>query len=87
MGFLGRLLFSTQGVIAIAALGIIFARVVMPIINMGQSDGGPYTPVLDQLETLVPLLIGALLLFIPVWFIVSGARQERARQQNQRPPL
>jgi hypothetical protein len=88
MGFLGRLLFATQAIVAIAALGIVFAQAGMPIINMAQDSGGPFTPVVDNLETVVPLLIGALFLFVPVWFIVSGARRERARnQQNRRPPL
>lgn len=87
MGFLGRLLFATQAVIALAGLGIVFAQAGKPLINKAQAQGGPFTPVVDQLETVVPLLIGALLLFVPVWFIVSGARQERARNQRRNPPL
>lgn len=87
MGFLGRMLFATQGVIAVAVLGITYAAVAAPIINMVRNRGGPFTEVVDQLESVVPLLIALLLLFIVVWFVISGARQERARNQRRRPPL
>jgi len=88
MGFLGRLLYSVQAVIAIAVFGIVFAQVAMPIINMGQERGGPFTSILTDMETLVPPLIGALFLFVIIWLIISGAQQERTRdQQNRRPPL
>lgn len=87
MGFVGRLLFATQAIVALAGLGIVFAQAGMPIINMAQQRGGPFTPVVNQLETMMPLLIGALLLFVPVWFIIAGARRERSRDQRRRPPI
>jgi hypothetical protein len=86
MGFLGRLMYATASVIALAGLGIVYAQAGVPLINMAQRRGGPFTTVVDSLETMMPLLIGALLLFVPIWFIISGAQQERARDRR-RPPL
>jgi len=85
MGFLGRMLYATQGVIAVAVLGLIYAQVGVPLINDIEAEGGPFTPVATRLETVIPLLISFLLLFVVVWFIASGAQQERARDQR-RPP-
>lgn len=86
MGFLGRLLFATSAVVSLAGLGIVYAQAGVPLINMAQRRGGPFTTVVDSLETVMPLLIGALLLFVPLWFVISGAQQERARDER-RPPL
>lgn len=90
MGWMGRMFYASRAIVALCGLGIVFAQAGMPIINMAQGEhSGPFTPVVDSLESMMPLLIGGLLLFVPVWFVISSAQRERARnqQQNRRPPL
>jgi hypothetical protein len=72
--------------VANAIAGIIYYRVgvehLFPMAQGGSS--GPFTPAVNQLETLVPIVIAVIQLGVIIWVIVGGVQKERSRVRGPR---
>jgi len=72
--------------IANAIAGIIYYRVgvehLFPMAQGGSS--GPFTPAVNSLETLVPIVIAVIQLGVVVWVIAGGVQKERSRVRGPR---
>lgn len=83
MGLMGRLRVVIVTFISISFVGLIFDQLGRDLIQRVESQNGPFSDLATQLETLVPLVLVFLLLSITVWFILSGVRRERVRDQRR----
>lgn len=75
-----RLQFTFYSIITIATVGVIYSEAALPLIKLGGSGGsssGFLSSRIDQIETLVPLILAMLMLGIAIWFLVSGVQEER----------
>jgi len=71
---------------SLAALATIYTE-LLPLFDMAGTGGqfsGFLSPTIDNLQTLIPLIISALALGIVLWYLVSGAQEERARNRVRR---
>lgn len=80
----GRIVYSIISILTLAAVALIYAR---PFLSMNQKlqnqYSGPYSVIGSHLKTLVPLLIGLLLLGTIVYMIVGPIQQERSAQRRK----
>lgn len=78
-----RFLVLMATTIAIGIGGIIYYRVgVDALFPMAQ--GGPFTPVIDQMTVLVPLILALIEVGVAAWAIAGGVQQERTRVRGPR---
>lgn len=69
--------------IAVAIAGILFYRVgVAELFPM--AAGGPFSPAVDQLETLVPIVLAIIEVGVAAWALTGGVQQERSRVRGPR---
>lgn len=83
MSFLARIRVTLAVLISASLIGLLYVEVALPLINMGTGDGqftGPFSDVLSQVETVVPLVISLLLLGIVVWLLASSVQEETRRR-------
>lgn len=78
-----RLLFAASQFIAMLILGVIYIRGYLPMADM-VPDSGPFTGIVDTVEVIVPITIGAYLLFVALWVIAGPIQRERKAQTEVR---
>lgn len=82
-----RALYAVYAVFTIGIVGVVYATAGKEIIAMGTGDGsstGFLSDVISNLDSLMPILLSALVLFTVLWFIVSPAQEERTVNRRQR---
>jgi len=72
--------------VAASVGGIIYYRVgVEHLFPMAQGEfAGPFTPAVNQLETLVPITVVVIELGLIIWVIAGGVQKERSRVRGPR---
>jgi hypothetical protein len=81
-----RLQVMSAVIVAVGAVALLYAEVGLKLINMGTGNGeftGPFSGLMTDVETVVPLVLAAFLLGIVVWFVASTVQRERS---VRRPP-
>jgi hypothetical protein len=86
MGVWLRGWFAFASTVAVAVAGLVYARVGTLIIDMGLNGdmGGPFNPILERVQTVVPILLSAILVGVAVYLLVGGVQRERS--VDRRPP-
>jgi hypothetical protein len=74
-------LFATT--IGVGIAGIIYYRVGVDNL-FPMAMGGPFSPAVGTLETLVPLILALIEVGVAAWAIAGGVQQERARVRGPR---
>ncbi len=72
--------------LSLAVVGTVYSE-LLPLFDMATSGGefeGFLSPTIANLETMVPLVLAAMALGIVLWYLVSGAQEEKTRQQVRR---
>jgi hypothetical protein len=87
MGVWARGWFAFGTAVTIATVGLIYARVGKVLIALGLEGpfGGPFNPLLEQVDTIVPILLSAMLVGVAVYVVVGGVQRERT-VNRRRPP-
>ena len=81
MGYMGRLAFASGTTVAVGIATILYFRMGVQLIGMGQGEySGPFTPVVDALEFLVPLCLALILLGVWTWVVYGGVQRERTKR-------
>jgi mannose/fructose/N-acetylgalactosamine-specific phosphotransferase system component IID len=79
----GRIVVAAFGIMGCAIVGVLYAQAGQPLITMLQNDySGPFSSLAGQLNTVVPLLLGAIILGLVAWVIVGPVQEERARRRR-----
>jgi len=89
MSVVTRLLFAIQAIGSILLVGIIFGAVGAPIAELageGGASSGPFSGLVADVQTVLPLLLGAFALAVAVFVVVGGLTTERSSQEQRRPP-
>ena len=76
-----RIKFGVLSTVALATLAIVYYEVVVPIIEMGEAGAdhaGAFSWIVGDLKVIAAPLIVVLLLFVWVYVLAGGAREERA---------
>lgn len=88
MSVFGRLWFAFGGLTAIATVGVVYARVGKPLIDIATGDG-PFTGFMSDLvtrvDTFFPVLLAMLTLAVAVYVLIGGITRERS-VNRRRPP-
>lgn len=80
-----RLVIAAQIWIAIGAVAILYYQ-VFKLHTQPMAEGehsGPFTPVVGQVDTIVPVVLMAIGVGVLVWVLVGAVQDERSR--NRRP--
>lgn len=86
MGHAQRIQVAAVFEFAVILLGLVWATAGTEIIAFANDQqDGPFSSVIGQIDTLMPLLIGLLLLGPMVWLLVAPFQRERKRQVRRRP--
>ena len=84
MGQWLRIKFVFYAIVTCATVGVVYAQVGMPLIEMLDVRDGPFAFVGGQIETVIPLILGLLLLASVVYLVVGNVQDERSRAEVRR---
>jgi uncharacterized membrane protein len=84
MSNIARIVFAGKAIVVIGAVGIVYGRVGLPMLDRLEDTDGPMGEWILKTETLVPLLLGLLLLTAFIILLVGPIQQERGRNQQPR---
>jgi uncharacterized membrane protein YozB (DUF420 family) len=77
-----RFAFAMQVTVMMAVAAIIHLRVGVPhLYPLAHEFNGPFTPVVDSLEQIVPITIMIILLATWAWVFYSPVQQERRQRR------
>ena len=77
------MLFGVSMIVSMLILGLIYIRAFLPIYAL-LPDSGPFVSVADTVTIVVPVLIGAVLLFSALYVIAGPIQRERTAQREVR---
>lgn len=76
-----RIAYAVLAESALLFLGVLYATAGKDIIALGEGEhSGPFTWIVTQLDTVIPIVIGVLMLAIVIWMVVAPVQQERRRR-------
>jgi hypothetical protein len=87
MGVWSRGWFAFGTSVAVATVGLVYARVGKVLIDLGLEGpfGGPFNPLLERVDSVVPVLLAAMIVGVAVYLVVGGVQRERT-VNRRRPP-
>lgn len=86
MGHATRIQVAAIFEFSVVLLALVYATAGEAILTYAQDQpDGPFSPVIGNLDALMPPLIGLLLLAPLVWLLVAPYQKERRRDVRRRP--
>jgi protein involved in temperature-dependent protein secretion len=89
MGLLLRLRIVIATYVTVGAIGVVYAKLQSPLIEAGKSGGqfeGFLSDRIADLDALLPIVLGLLVLGVTVWFVVATVQNERTESRTVRRP-
>jgi len=92
MSLTRRIVFTALSTISLAGLMILYSRVLLPLnTRIHERHDGPYTYVVERMVTILPPIVGLMLLGVIIFQIYGAIKKEKARNTRtlrggRRPP-
>ena len=80
MSQIKRIVFAAKSTVAIAIGGIMHYRVGTELYAVANTYPGPFSGAIDQLEFIVPISLGIMLLAVWIWVLIAPVQEERKKQ-------
>lgn len=85
MSHSARIMLVVFTYIAVLVTGVIYAQAGQPLFDMLTTDfSGPFTDVAKRLDTLIPILLGAVFVGNTLYLIYGPVQEETARGRVRR---
>jgi hypothetical protein len=82
MGVFGRSVFAFGVITVTATTGLVMAQVSDFLLTY--DDGGPFRELMEQLQTLWPILFSVIILGVAAYVLLGGVQRERSVERRGR---
>jgi hypothetical protein len=83
MGVFGRAFFAFAVISTVTVVGVVLAQVSGPLLEFADK-GDLFTPLMEQIQTLWPILLSVIILGAVAYVILGGVQREKSVQRRPR---